>query len=103
MIVPEVLSIEKIQSLLTKKHSWIKEKLALQEQVISIKPKEFVSGESFSYLGRNYRLKVVEGQYPAIKLYQGRFVVSVRDRATNNTEAIKQLILNGSKNTLNLS
>lgn len=53
VIVPDALGIEKIESLLTKKHRWIKEKLALQEQVISIKPKEFVSGESFSYLGRN--------------------------------------------------
>ena len=93
VIVPDALAIEKIESLLTKKHRWIKEKLALQEQVISIKPKEFVSGESFSYLGRNYRLKVIEGAYPAIKLYQGRFIVSVRDKTANNTPAIKQLII----------
>lgn len=93
VIVPDALAIEKIESLLTKKHRWIKEKLALQAQVIATKPKEFVSGESFSYLGRNYRLKVIEGAYPAIKFYQGRFVVSVRDKATNNTGAIKQLII----------
>lgn len=93
VIVPDAFSIDKIELLLTKKHRWIKEKLALQEQVISTKPKEFVSGESFPYLGRNYRLKVIEGQYPSIKLYQGRFVVSVRDKATDNTGAIKQLII----------
>jgi len=93
VIVPNALAIEKIQSLLTKKHRWITEKLALQEQVIASKPKEFVSGESFSYLGRNYRLKVIEGQYPSIKLYQGRFVVSVRDKTIDNTGAIKQLII----------
>ena len=93
VIVPDALAIEKIELLLTKKHRWIKEKLALQEQVISIKPKEFVSGEAFSYLGRNYRLKVIEGQYPAIKLLQGRFVVSIRDKTANNTGAVKQLII----------
>ena len=93
VIVPDALAIEKIQSLLTQKHRWIKEKLALQEVVIFIKPKEFVSGEAFSYLGRNYRLKVIEGAYPAIKLYQGRFVVTLRDKTIDNTGAIKQLII----------
>ena len=70
VIVPEALADEKIEALLAKKNRWIKEKLALQEQVAAIKPKEFVSGESFSYLGRNYRLKVIEGQYPSLKLHQ---------------------------------
>ncbi len=93
VVVPESLAIEKIELLLTKKQRWIKEKLALQEQVIFSKPKEFVSGEAFSYLGRNYRLKVIEGSYPDIKLYQGRFVVSVRDKSANNAGAIKQLII----------
>lgn len=93
VVVPESLTIEKIELLLTKKQRWIKEKLALQEQVIFSKPKEFVSGEAFSYLGRNYRLKVIEGSYPDIKLYQGRFVVSVRDKSANNAGAIKQLII----------
>jgi len=93
VVVPESLAIYKIQALLAKKHRWIKERLALQEQVIATKPKEFVSGEAFAYMGRNYRLKVVEGAYPSIKLYQGRFVVSVRDKTINNTGAIKQLII----------
>jgi len=93
VVVPESLPLEKIQSLLNKKQRWIKEKLALQKHVISSKPKEFVSGEAFSYLGRNYRLKVIDGAYPDIKLYQGRFVVSVRDKTVNNSGAIKQLII----------
>ena len=94
VIVPNALTIENIESLLFKKQRWIREKLALQSEAIPNKSKEFVSGESFSYLGRNYRLKVVNGDYPAIKLYQGRFVVSVRDKTGNNTEgAIKQLMI----------
>jgi predicted metal-dependent hydrolase len=93
IIVPESLSTDKIELLLTKKHRWIKEKLSLNEEAVSVKIKEFVPGESFPYLGRNYRLKVIEGAYPDIKLYQGQFVVSVRGKATNNTGAIKQLII----------
>ena len=93
VIVPETLPVEKIESLLIKKNRWIKEKLVLQEQVCAVKPKEFVSGESFSYLGRNYRLKVIEGQYPAIRCQQGKFIVSVRDKTQDNAPSIKQLLI----------
>jgi len=93
IIVPESLSTEQIESLLTKKHRWIKEKLSLNEETVLIKAKEFVSGESFAYLGRNYRLKVIEGLYPAIKLHQGRFVASVRDKTVNNAPSIKQMLI----------
>jgi len=93
IIVPESLSVDKIESLLIKKHRWIKEKLALQDLVIAIKPKEFVSGESFSYLGRNYRLKIIEGSYPSIKLHQGRFIASVRYTSVNNAPSIRQMLI----------
>ena len=98
VIVPEALPVETIESLLTKKHRWIKEKLAFQEQAVAVKPKQFVSGEALSYLGRNYRLKIEQGLYPAIKLHQGRFVVSVRDKTVNNQPAIKQLLIHWYKN-----
>jgi predicted metal-dependent hydrolase len=39
--------------------------------------KQYVSGEAFSYLGRNYRLKVAEGELTPIKLVQGRLTISV--------------------------
>lgn len=39
--------------------------------------KHYVSGEAFSYLGRNYRLKVTEGELTAVKLVQGRLTISV--------------------------
>jgi predicted metal-dependent hydrolase len=52
VMVPQRLSIAVIESLVTKKNRWIKEKLAAQNEIIAIKPKTFVSGEAFSYLGR---------------------------------------------------
>jgi len=93
VIVPSSLSLDKIESLLIKKDRWIKEKLVLHDQIVATKSKEFVSGESFSYLGRNYRLKIVEGQYPDLKLHQGRFVASVRYKEVNNAPSIKQMLI----------
>jgi len=77
VVVPYDLSTERIEQLLKDKRRWIKEKILLQREAMSFNPKQFVSGESFSYLGRNYRLKVVDGHFAPVKLVQGRLVVSV--------------------------
>jgi predicted metal-dependent hydrolase len=98
VIVPKSLPFENIESLLVKKNRWIKEKMAIQQDVIATKPREFISGESFSYLGRNYRLKIEQGLYPSIKLQQGQFVVSVCDKEVDNISAIKQLLVHWYKN-----
>ena len=75
--VPESLSVSRIEALLAKKARWIREKLLLQSNVDPVKPREYVSGERFSYLGRNYRLVVESGRPAAVKLRQGRFWVRV--------------------------
>jgi predicted metal-dependent hydrolase len=93
LMVPACLPMAAIESLVTKKNRWIKEKLAIQNEIIAIKPKEFISGETFSYLGRNHPLKIESGLYPVIKLHQDELVVSVRDKTADNTQAIKQLLI----------
>lgn len=93
VIVPEYLPMAAIESLVAKKNRWIKEKLVIQNEIIAIKPKEFVSGESFSFLGRNHSLKIESGLYPVIKLHQDELVVSVRDKTADNAPTIKQLLL----------
>ena len=46
---------------------WVHGKLALKEELApKVREPEFVSGENFSYLGRNYRLKIV--REPAVPL-----------------------------------
>ena len=75
VIVPVSTSIEKIDQLLLSKRLWIKEKMALQRDMASASSKQFVSGEAFPYLGRNYRLKVETGPFAPVKLLQGRLVV----------------------------
>ena len=77
--VPKSLSDKRIRELVKKRTPWIKAKLKeISERPIS-KPKEYVSGEAFSYLGKNYRLKVVVGDCSAIKLKGGYFHATVLD------------------------
>lgn len=77
IVVPTTTSIEKIDQLLLAKRMWIKEKMALQRQMAPVSSKQFVSGEAFPYLGRNYRLKIVHGPFAPVRLLQGRLVVQM--------------------------
>lgn len=77
VVVPDSTTGERIDQLLLAKRQWIIDKLALQREVAPISDKQFVSGEAFPYLGRNYRLKVTTGVFNPVKLLQGRLVLQV--------------------------
>mgnify|MGYP003625567267 CR=1 FL=1 len=76
-VVPINTSAEKIDQLLAAKRRWIKEKITLHREMTPVISKRYVSGEAFSYLGRNYRLKVETGNFAPVKLRNGRLVVTV--------------------------
>ena len=62
IIVPMNLPDERIATIIKRKTSWIMNKIAINNQVkYPVRPKEFVSGEAFANMGRNYRLKVADG------------------------------------------
>ena len=67
----------RIVTILKDKNQWIKHKIVLHREAMPVSAKDYVSGESFSYLGRNYRLKVSRGHFKPVKLVQGRLVVTV--------------------------
>ena len=77
IIVPDALADVRIEKLLKDKTRWIKEKLYLYQQTMPVSSREFVSGEAFPYLGRNYRLKIESGAFQPVKLKQGRLVVTL--------------------------
>lgn len=77
IVVPTNTSGEKIDQLLVAKRQWIKEKIALQRELNPASTKQYVSGEAFPYLGRNYRLKVETGNFAPVKLLNGRLVVTL--------------------------
>jgi len=83
MIVPIELADDRIHQILKDKRSWINNKIVLHREALPVSTKEYVSGESLSYLGRNYRLKVDHGHFKPVKLVQGRLVATVPDGKTN--------------------
>lgn len=77
VVVPETLSEQRIEAIIQQRRQWIKQKLQLQSEYVPAKVKEYVSGESFSYLGKNYRLKVIEHLPTELKLKGGYLQVGV--------------------------
>lgn len=75
IIVPDQLPVDRITKLLKDKDRWIREKISLQREALPSSCKQYISGESFSYLGRNYRLKVIDGLFAPVKLIEGRLIV----------------------------
>lgn len=71
---PATASGEALQRFAHQKRSWVYEKLAKRELLVGSPPKrEFVAGESFRYLGRAYRLVLVDEQETPLRLREGRF------------------------------
>ena len=75
VIIPQGLSDVRIEQIIREKTSWIRDKLRKQSLMRPKKPKEYVSGEAFAYLGKNYRLKLAQGSSEAVKLTLGKLVV----------------------------
>jgi predicted metal-dependent hydrolase len=75
--VPVGLATDRINKIILDKTRWVKEKLYLHQQTMPVSNKEFVSGEAFPYLGRNYRLKIASGAFQPVKLKQGRLIVTL--------------------------
>ncbi|OIJ22024.1 zinc metalloprotease [Anaerobacillus alkalidiazotrophicus] len=81
VIVPEGVEEDQLHSILYKKAPWILNKWnSFQEIVDPPLPKEYVSGEKFAYLGRNYRLKVHKRDditQSTLVFKQGKFIANV--------------------------
>ena len=90
IIVPDNLPQGIIDDIIRRKTPWITKKIQFNDVVRHLpKPKEYVSGEAFSYLGRNYRLKIVKGNPKPVELKNGRFYVYVRADGQAREERIK--------------
>ena len=73
---PESASLDDLEKVVNAKKTWIYTKIAEKMPLVQSAPKkEFVSGEGFFYLGRSYRLKVVDAEQDVEKFrfYRSRF------------------------------
>ncbi|MGZ8220963.1 MAG: M48 family metallopeptidase [Methylobacter sp.] len=81
---PPEVGEDRLREFVLEKRFWIYTKLAEKDRLKSIIPtKSFVDGEGFLYLGRSYRLKLVDEQETPLKLLNGRFTLR-RDRVAGS-------------------
>lgn len=65
-----------LRDFVQRKRTWVYQQLARQETLSREVPtKVFVDGEGFLYLGRSYRLRLVDESIAPVKLMGGRFVM----------------------------
>lgn len=92
VFAPESADREAVLSAVKKRGRWIYEQLRdFRKQHEFITPRQYISGESHYYLGKQYLLKVIEApeQVQGVKLLRGKLEVSVR---TQSADKIKVLL-----------
>lgn len=72
--VPPEISAEELSRWISRKLVWVHRKLAQKRQNLPGTPTpEYVSGEAFPFLGRRFRLRVVEEQEPPLQFDGAQF------------------------------
>jgi predicted metal-dependent hydrolase len=89
---PEGSEPEVIQQKVKKRVPWIlRQQRQFESYLPKLPPRQYVSGETHRYLGRQYRLKVGEGEIEGVKLTRGFFFITLPDKS--DTERVKALLL----------
>ena len=82
---------EKINEKVRSKARWI---IKQQEFFLSFHPltppRKFITGETHLYLGKQYRLKIIESPEESVKLYSGYITVNCKDKS--DKKEIEQLL-----------
>ena len=96
VVAPIGTSEEEIKNIVKSRGSWIVQKLFEFRNIEAKKIKrEFVNGESFMYLGRNYSLQIHIDETlqnnSKVKLFRGKFHVYVKEK-------LNKFVISGVKN-----
>lgn len=91
VIAPEHASQEDVSERVLKRAGWIlKQQRAFNAYPPPLPPREFVSGEAYRYLGRQYRLKVIQGDQERARLWRGHLEVTYTSE--RNQKRIERLV-----------
>ncbi len=88
---PEHAEDSEVLKAVQKRGRWIYQQLReFRQQLKFITPRQYVSGESHYYLGKQYQLKVLEGsEHPqGVKLLRGKLEVSVRQKSADKVQSL---------------
>lgn len=81
---PKEVGFEDVRAKVLKRAGWItKQQRTFESYPPPLPTRQYTSGESFRYLGKQYRLKVMEAVTEGVRLYRGRLevYVKVKERA----------------------
>lgn len=88
VFVPQELSDNQVEELLEGKRKWIYRNQAEWNDLNAARvQREYVNGEGFLYLGRTYRLKLVDGQESRLVLRDGHFCLLSENGSAPNPDA----------------
>jgi len=95
--IPENISEEEILKVFQSKEYQIHKNLAEWSQLNQTKVvREYVNGQSFLYLGRNYRLQIIEDEFESLIFKKGYFYLTI-----SNKIRARDLFINFYKERLN--
>ncbi len=89
---PEGTELAAVEAKVRKRAPWIlRQQRQFEIYLPKLPPRQYVSGETHRYLGRQYRLKVIENDAAeSVKLSRSYFYINVADK--DNTERVKKLL-----------
>ena len=90
LTAPLLTTDEHIEYILKKRKDWISKKIEFYRANYKPQMKEYVSGENFKYLGKNYRLKIIQCDDECVKLQRGYIQIFIKNRS--NLEKKKRLL-----------
>ena len=92
VVAPEYVGLDEVLQKVKKRAPWIYKKRLEFSRLQPPQPKpKYQTGETFRYLGKQYRLKVLTGE-PYVKLKNGRFHLSAPE--SHSIEQREKLLLN---------
>lgn len=93
LTAPATTPVERLDRVVLKKGQWIVSRLhRVRPLEPALPPREFVTGETFLYLGRQFRLLVRPGA-PGVRLAEGRFVVQAKPGPPSEQPAVVRALL----------